>query len=74
MFGMGTSMSVKDFAGVLKMPKGVFIGVFSHFLIMPSLGFALAKLSGFPPEIAAGVILIGCSPNGHGIQCYIIFS
>jgi BASS family bile acid:Na+ symporter len=64
MFGMGTSMSVKDFAGVLKMPKGVFIGVFSHFLIMPTLGFTLAKLSGFPPEIAAGVILIGCSPNG----------
>lgn len=64
MFGMGTSMNVKDFAGVLKMPKGVFIGVFSHFLIMPTLGFTLAKLSGFPPEIAAGIILIGCSPNG----------
>ncbi|WP_419698615.1 bile acid:sodium symporter family protein [Mucilaginibacter sp. NFX135] len=64
MFGMGTSMSIKDFAGVIKMPKGVFIGVFSHFLIMPALGFTLAKLSGFPPEIAAGIILIGCSPNG----------
>ncbi|SDP96848.1 bile acid:Na+ symporter, BASS family [Mucilaginibacter sp. OK268] len=64
MFGMGTSMSIKDFAGVIKMPKGVFIGVFSHFLIMPTLGFTLAKLSGFPPEIAAGIILIGCSPNG----------
>jgi predicted Na+-dependent transporter len=23
-----------------------------------------AKLSGLPPEIAAGIILIGCSPNG----------
>jgi bile acid:Na+ symporter, BASS family len=64
MFGMGTSMSIKDFAGVVKMPRGVLIGVFSHFLIMPSLGFALANLSGFPPEIAAGIILIGCSPNG----------
>src|SRR5688572_23386157 len=27
MFGMGTSMSFADFAGVVKMPKGVFIGV-----------------------------------------------
>ncbi|HUQ65950.1 MAG TPA: hypothetical protein VM101_07335, partial [Flavitalea sp.] len=26
MFGMGTSMSFHDFAGVVKMPKGVFIG------------------------------------------------
>lgn len=64
MFGMGTSMSFKDFAGVVKMPKGVFIGVTSHFVIMPLLGFTLASLSGFPPEIAAGIILIGCSPNG----------
>ena len=64
MFGMGTSMSFGDFTGVVKMPKGVFIGVFSHFVIMPLLGFTLAKLSGFPPEIAAGIILLGCSPNG----------
>ncbi len=64
MFGMGTSMSLKDFTGVLKMPKGVFIGVTSHFIIMPLLGFTLARLSNFPPEIAAGIILVGCSPNG----------
>jgi BASS family bile acid:Na+ symporter len=64
MFGMGTSMSFGDFVGVVKMPKGVFIGVVSHFIIMPTLGFTLASISGFPPEIAAGIILIGCSPNG----------
>jgi BASS family bile acid:Na+ symporter len=64
MFGMGTSMSFNDFAGVIKMPKGVFIGVTSHFIIMPGIGFTLANLSGFPAEIAAGIILIGCSPNG----------
>lgn len=64
MFGMGTSMSFDDFAGVVKMPKGVLIGVVSHFIIMPLLGFTIANLSGLPPEIAAGIILIGCSPNG----------
>jgi len=57
-------MSFGDFAGVIKMPKGVFIGVTSHFVIMPGIGYTLANLSGFPPEIAAGIILIGCSPNG----------
>jgi BASS family bile acid:Na+ symporter len=31
---------------------------------MPLIGFTLAQLSGLPPEIAAGIILIGCSPNG----------
>lgn len=64
MFGMGTSMSLKDFIGVVKTPKGVFIGVTSHFLIMPLIGYTLASISHFPPEIAAGIILIGCSPNG----------
>ena len=64
MFGMGTSMSIDDFVGVVKTPRGVVIGVCSHYLIMPAMGFALARMSGLPPEIAAGIILIGCSPNG----------
>ncbi len=64
MFGMGTSMSLGDFKGVVKMPKGVLIGVLCQFSIMPLIGYTLAKASGFPPEIAAGMILIGCSPSG----------
>src|SRR4051794_8893672 len=39
MFGMGTSMGIDDFVGVVKTPKGVFIGVVSHFVIMPLIGF-----------------------------------
>mgnify|MGYP000859676544 CR=1 FL=1 len=64
MFGMGTSMSVTDFAAVVKTPKGVIIGIVSHMIIMPLTGFLLASISNFPPEIAAGIILIGCSPSG----------
>lgn len=64
MFGMGTSMSIKDFAGVVKNPKGVIIGVLSQFIIMPLIGFTLASFTGFAPEIAAGIVLIGCSPSG----------
>jgi len=64
MFGMGTSMSINDFLGVAKMPKGVIIGLLCQFTIMPVIGFLLANLSAFPPEIAAGMILIGCSPSG----------
>ena len=64
MFGMGTTMSIKDFTAVFKTPKGVFIGVSTQLLIMPIVGFTLAKMSHFPPEIAAGIVLIGCSPSG----------
>ena len=64
MFGMGTAMSFKDFYGVIKMPKGVFIGLVCQFSIMPVLGFTLASIFNFPAEIAAGVILIGSPPSG----------
>lgn len=63
MFGMGITMNYRDFLGVFKAPKGVFVGILSHFTIMPLLGLALASISNFSPEIAAGMILIGCAPN-----------
>ncbi|CAN5874564.1 bile acid:sodium symporter family protein [soil metagenome] len=64
MFGVGTAMSLRDFAGVVKMPKPVFIGLICQFSIMPLVGFTLAGLFQFPAEIAAGIILIGCAPSG----------
>ena len=64
MFGMGTTLAVKDFAAVLKMPKGVIIGLVAQFSIMPFIGWSLTKVFSFPPEIAAGIILIGSCPSG----------
>jgi bile acid:Na+ symporter, BASS family len=73
MFGMGSQMSLSDFTGVIKMPKGVFIGVGSHYLIMPLVGFGIASIFHFPPEIKAGIILIGCVPSGlaSNVMSYI---
>jgi len=73
MFGMGSQMSVKDFAGVIKMPKGVIIGIVSQYSIMPIVGFTIAKMFNFPTEIAAGVLLIGCAPSGlaSNVMSYI---
>lgn len=64
MFGMGTSMSIGDFGQVIRSPKGVLVGVTAQLAIMPLVGYALANISGFSPEIAAGIVLIGCSPSG----------
>jgi BASS family bile acid:Na+ symporter len=73
MFGMGTSLSVDDFVRVSKMPKGVLIGLALQFSVMPIIGFSLALVSGLPPEIAAGIILVGCSPSGlaSNVMAYI---
>ncbi|MEN8227547.1 MAG: bile acid:sodium symporter family protein [Bacteroidota bacterium] len=64
MFGMGSQMSARDFAGVVKMPKGVLVGLALQFTIMPIVGFTIATTFGFPPEVAAGIILVGSSPSG----------
>lgn len=64
MFGMGTQMNIRDFLGVVRMPKAVIIGIASQFTIMPLVGFSLAKAGGFPPEIGAGIILIGSCSSG----------
>jgi bile acid:Na+ symporter, BASS family len=73
MFGMGTTMSIADFRSVVKTPKAVFVGLICQFTIMPFVGFAIANLFSFPPEIAAGILLIGCSPSGlaSNVMAYI---
>ena len=64
MFGMGTTLSLKDFGRVMQMPKGVIVGIVAQYSIMPLTGWALTKIFTFPPEIAAGIILIGSCPSG----------
>lgn len=64
MFGMGTHMSLKDFKGVATTGKGVLVGLFCHFSIMPLMGFMLTRLFHFDAEIAAGIILIGSCSSG----------
>ncbi|MEQ9423742.1 MAG: bile acid:sodium symporter family protein [Cyclobacteriaceae bacterium] len=64
MFGMGTAMSLKDFVGVIKMPKAVGVGLICQFTIMPIVGTSLAIIFALPPEIAAGIVLVGSSPSG----------
>ena len=64
MFAMGTTLSIADFTRVFKMPTGVLIGLACQFTIMPFIGFGLAYSFNLPPEIAAGLVLVGCSPSG----------
>ena len=64
MFGMGLTITVNDFKQVLTRPKDVAIGVIGQFVIMPTLAYLLAKGFNLPPEVAVGVILVGCCPGG----------
>lgn len=64
MFGMGLTLTPADFKNVIKTPKSVFITVILQYTIMPLLAYGLAVVFQLPPEIAVGVILVGCAPGG----------
>ena len=64
MFGMGMTLHLRDFKLVFQRPKDVFVGALAQFTIMPALAWLLAKGFGLPPELAAGVILVGTCPGG----------
>jgi BASS family bile acid:Na+ symporter len=64
MIGMGLTIDPKDFKIVFQAPRSVIIGVILQFTIMPITAFVIAKVFQLPPEIAIGVILVGCCPGG----------
>ncbi|TWT97682.1 Sodium Bile acid symporter family protein [Botrimarina colliarenosi] len=73
MFGMGTQMGLRDFAGVIRTPLPVAIGLLCQFTIMPLVGYGLAIAFRLPPEIAAGMVLIGSCSSGlaSNVMAYI---
>ena len=64
MFGMGTTLSLADFVRVAKRPWAVATGVVLQFIVMPLVGFILAKSLGFSGELAAGCVLVGSVAGG----------
>lgn len=64
MFGMGMTLSTDDLKQAFIQPKQVAIGVVAQYTFMPLLAYVLATGLRLPPEIASGVILVGCCPGG----------
>ena len=64
MFGMGLTLTLPDFGLVARRPLPVLLGVVAQYAIMPLLGLGVAVVLQLPPELAAGVILVGSTPGG----------
>jgi bile acid transporter len=80
MFGLGASLTPRDFVSALKRPWGLIIGWVTQFGIMPLVAFGL--ILGFvlqlPIEIAAplavGTLLMGSVPAGTTSNIFTYFS
>ena len=64
MFRMGLTLTTPDFASVVKRPWAVVLGIVAHYVIMPGAGWLIAVALNLPPELAVGLILVGCPPSG----------
>jgi len=64
MFGMGTKLDLKDFVRELSKPLVVIAGTLMVFVFMPLAALLIINIWHFPPEIAAGIILVGACPGG----------
>ncbi len=64
MLGLGLSLTIADFKRVVVYPKAVIIGLACQMLILPFVCFGIAKLTGLPPALAVGLMLLAASPGG----------
>ena len=64
MFGMGITLTWSDLARVARRPGLLAFGMALQYGIMPAAGWLTARALGLGPELAAGVILVGCCPGG----------
>jgi BASS family bile acid:Na+ symporter len=73
MFGMGITLTGQNFLTVLRRPFPVLLGVSLQFLVMPLAAWLIAVLLGLPPQLGAGLILLGCCPGGtaSNVICYL---
>ncbi len=61
---MGVHLKVDDFKRVLSRPAPVAAGIFLHYLVMPLAAWLLAILFKMPPELSAGMVLVGSVASG----------
>lgn len=64
MLGMGMTLTVDDFRRVLAMPRAVAVGFVAQYLIMPSLGWSIARAMRLETSLAVGLILVSSCPGG----------
>jgi BASS family bile acid:Na+ symporter len=70
MFGLGLSLTVGDFARVLKQPKAVIIALACQLLVLPVIAFGLVLLFQLPPVLAVGMMMLAASPGGTTANVY----
>ncbi len=74
MFGMGLTLSIKDFVMIFTRPRDILLGCAAQFVIMPALAFGLSRIFRLDSALTAGVVLVGTCPGGTASNVITYFS
>jgi BASS family bile acid:Na+ symporter len=64
MLAMGVTLSFADFRRVITRPAPVVAGVALHYLVMPLAAWGIARVLRMPPDLTAGMVLVGSVASG----------
>ncbi|MDQ2698376.1 MAG: bile acid:sodium symporter family protein [Actinomycetota bacterium] len=70
MLGLGLSLTVGDFARVLKQPKAVIVALLCQLILLPAICFGLVLAFQLPPVLAVGMMMLAASPGGTTANLY----
>jgi len=62
--GLGMTLDFTPFKQQLKKPKGIIVGMLSHFLFQPFFSWLFARFFNLPDDLALGLVIVGCCPGG----------
>ncbi len=74
MFGMGATLTVKDFQEVVTEPKAVTIGNCVQLLLVPVIAFVFIQVAGLAGGVAIGVAIIAAIPGGTSSNMFTFFA
>ncbi|AVH22734.1 bile acid:sodium symporter family protein [Nocardia cyriacigeorgica] len=70
MFGLGLTLTVADFARVVKYPKAAVIALTCQLVVMPVICFGLVRAFGLDGALAVGMMLLAASPGGSSANLF----
>ncbi|TVR01721.1 MAG: bile acid:sodium symporter family protein [Deltaproteobacteria bacterium] len=64
MLGLGLSLMVEDFRRVIVQPRGALLGLGVQLVLLPVVGFVIARTFPMSPELAMGIMVLAACPGG----------
>ena len=64
MWGIGLNLTFDSFKRVFIEPKAILTGLILQLIMLPAIGFLIARLSNLDPAYQVGIVLIAACPGG----------